>query len=79
MQSKCTDQCKKPTPAQAHCGSVGCHLTFGGVRGFDKHRIGGTCHIPPGYEEQDGVWREPMEHDRVEQFRERVRRDKEKK
>lgn len=85
MQSKCTDECKKPTPFQAHCGSVGCHRTFGGIGGFDQHRIGDVdkriCRDPTtfGYVLRDGVWREPMDHDKVAQFRERVRKDKEKR
>jgi hypothetical protein len=54
-------------------------MTFGGIRGFDVHRYGGTCHIPEGYVEQDGVWREPMDHEKVAEFKERVRRDKERK
>lgn len=81
-QSKCTDECKKPTPFQAHCGSVGCHRTFGGIRGFDLHRIGDLdkriCRDPTefGFVEREGVWRDQMDHDKVEQFTTRVRKGK---
>ena len=56
----CIPACKSPTPAQAHC-SV-CHLTFGGVTGFDAHWKDGKCADPSalGYVERDGVWRTPM-------------------
>lgn len=55
----CTDGCLRPTPAQAHCGA--CHVTFGGVRGFDLHRRGGLCAIPTGMRlDCRGVWRTPM-------------------
>jgi hypothetical protein len=54
-------------------------MTFGGVGGFDLHRRGGVCHVPPGYVERDGVWREPMDHDKVAEFKERVRKEKENK
>ena len=30
----------------AHCAAEGCHRTFTGVNGFDRHRIGGTCTDP---------------------------------
>lgn len=81
-QSKCTDDCKKPTPAQAHCGSVGCHRTFGGVTGFDQHRTGELgkriCLDPAtfGYSERDGVWRDTADHEKVEDFVTRVRKIK---
>lgn len=72
----CADDCKRPTPFQAHC-SV-CHRTFGGVHGFDRHRKNGQC-VPPetiGYVERDSVWREPMDHDKVAEFRARVAKEK---
>lgn len=71
--SKCDDRCLRPTPFQAHC-SV-CHRHFGGVTGFDKHRVGGMCLDPGsfGYVERDGIWREPMDHAKVAEFRNRVR------
>lgn len=28
----------------AHCS--GCHTTFSGVTGFDRHRVHGSCHSP---------------------------------
>lgn len=58
--SPCTSACRRPTPTQAHCCT--CHRTFGGVRGFDRHRRGGRC-VPPeqlGMVDRDGVWRSPM-------------------
>ena len=57
----CMNDCVKPTPSQAHC-SV-CHLTFGGVGGFDRHRRDGQCLTPEaiGYHRDDrGVYREPL-------------------
>lgn len=77
----CTSDCPKVTPAQAHC--TVCHRTFGGVSGFDKHRHKlrhketgpmATCLDPGafGYVERDGIWREPMDHAKVAQFRARV-------
>ena len=52
--------CATPTPNQAHCAA--CHLTFGGVTGFDAHRKHGACLDPYalGMVERDGVWRTPM-------------------
>lgn len=60
MGSKCGDTCRHPTQSQAHC-SV-CHLTFGGVSGFDEHRSDGWCVEPAalGFEERDGIWRWPL-------------------
>jgi hypothetical protein len=65
---------KGPTPFQAQC-SVCCRI-FGGVGGFDKHRYYGQCRDPEplGYVERDGVWREPMDHEKVEAFKKRVGR-----
>lgn len=43
-----------------HCSS--CHLTFGGVRGFDRHRKAGSCLDPAslGLELSDtGIWMQP--------------------
>lgn len=72
--SKCVDECKRPTPAQAHC-SV-CHLTFGGVTGFDAHRRDGRCLDPAqlGYVESAGVWRRPMTDDAMARAQFRARR-----
>lgn len=56
----CTTECRKPTPAQAHC--TVCHETFGGVTMFDRHRVGGRC-LPPDQcrmVDRDGVWREQL-------------------
>jgi len=67
------NRCKKePTPFQALC-SVCCRL-FGGVTGFDAHRSNGTCLDPStfDYVEMEGVWRKPMDHDKVKMFREHV-------
>jgi hypothetical protein len=63
IRVKCTTDCHKPTPAQAHCPT--CHATFGGVSGFDAHRYQGTCRDPRplGYELINGVWRQPMPAD----------------
>jgi hypothetical protein len=46
------------------------------VRAFDKHRFYGSCRdiTPLGYEKVNGVWREPMDHLRVQAFRDRVGR-----
>jgi len=81
--SRCIDRCPKPTPFQAHCKV--CHRSFGGVTGFDKHRfkIGWRTRGPMaicldpgsfGYVERDGIWREPMDHQKVAMFRARVGR-----
>lgn len=67
--SRCTDACIRPTPAQCHCPT--CHRTFGGVTGFDAHRLMGKCLDPGipeiGYSQDDkGIWRMPMsDADRV--------------
>lgn len=60
----CTDACRRPTPAQAHCGT--CHVTFGGVTGFDAHRRAGQCRPPDevGYtDDGTGVFRAPLPAD----------------
>lgn len=53
---RCTQACIAPTPSRAHCGV--CHRTFGGVKGFDEHRVGGQCLDPKtrGMTEVAGVW-----------------------
>ena len=77
--SKCREDCIRPTPFQAHCPT--CHRHFGGVRAFDDHRSGGVC-IDPGsilrdeeplYVETDGIWRAPMDQEKVKAFRARVK------
>jgi hypothetical protein len=40
----CSDSCRHPAPSQAHCGA--CHITFGGVGNFDRHRKSGACVRP---------------------------------
>lgn len=52
-----------------------CHRTFGGIRGFDLHRRGGECSDPStfGFVERDRVWRDEMDQEKVELFRNRVR------
>lgn len=58
----CTSGCIRPTPSQAHCGC--CHVTFGGVRGFDSHRRGGECSTPESIgllADRNGVWRAQMD------------------
>lgn len=60
---RCSDTCVRPTPSQAHCAALGCHQTFGGVRGFDEHRKDGRCLNPAslGMVRSDlGIWRTPM-------------------
>ena len=55
----CLAICIPPTPSQAHCGN--CHVTFGSVSGFDRHRRGGECLDPatiPGiHRTATGIWR----------------------
>jgi hypothetical protein len=56
----CRTTCVQPTPTNAHCGS--CHVTFGGITGFDRHRRGGECLNPRGLGfvcDRNGVWRFP--------------------
>ena len=58
----CTPICVQPSPTQAHCGTY--HLTFGGVRGFDRHRRRGVCVAPDvlGYTNNgSGVYRMPID------------------
>jgi len=83
--TRCTPECKKPTPFQAHC-SV-CHRTFGGISGFDRHRKSKNqadpdsdryCLDPTtfGYVEREQVWREPMDQDKIAKFVARVHGDR---
>lgn len=63
----------RPTPSQAGC-SV-CSRLFGGVEGFDTHRFNGTCRDPSpfGYvQDERGVWRRPMDQEKVAMFKARV-------
>lgn len=67
----------RPTPFQAGC-SV-CSRLFGGVTGFDEHRKAGVCQDPGelGYVEDDrGVWRKPMEQEKIALFKQRVHGNK---
>lgn len=68
--SACTATCRRPSPAQAHCKS-GCHRTFGGVGGFDRHRRDGQCLDPAtlGYVERDGIWRAPLSEEGAARLR----------
>ena len=83
--SRCVETCLKPTPAQAHCPT--CHRHFGGVTAFDDHRSNGIC-IDPGsilrdgeplYVQMEGIWRKPMDQEKVAEFRDRVRGTRGKK
>jgi hypothetical protein len=59
----CTTTCVQPSPSQAHCAADGCHITFGAVSGFDRHRRDGQCLTPEaiGYSaDARGVYRAPM-------------------
>lgn len=55
----CAPGCRTPSRSQAHCSE--CHVTFGGVTGFDQHRRSGSCVDPQelGFLEKSGVWRYP--------------------
>lgn len=44
----CRPTCIQPSPSNAHCAADGCHRTFGGITGFDRHRRGGECLDPAG-------------------------------
>ena len=67
-----------PTPFQAGC-SV-CQRLFGGVSGFDEHRVfddhrNRVCLDPTkiGYvQDERGVWRKPMDQEKVAMFKARV-------
>lgn len=54
--------------SEAHCGS--CHKHWRNVSGFDAHRRNGTCVIPDGYEQSDGVWATREGHLAAERARE---------
>lgn len=43
----------------AHC--AGCHRTFGGIAGFDAHRVRGACTDPRAHGMTDvaGTWQRP--------------------
>lgn len=55
----CHPSCVRPSTTQAHCGT--CHVTFGGVYNFDRHRARGVCTPPAalGLLLTNGIWREP--------------------
>jgi hypothetical protein len=56
----CTRLCIAPSPSNAHCAAEGCHITFGSVTGFDRHRRGGQCLYPAGigmHTDRNGIWR----------------------
>jgi hypothetical protein len=66
----CFETCVRPTPHQAHCAA--CHVTFGGIVGFDRHRRDGRCLQPIDLGMADngrGVWRVPMNEDMRSAFR----------
>lgn len=69
----CTDNCRRPTGGQSHCGADGCHKTFSGVTWFDLHRIGGHCKDIEGLVEKDGMWATPERHAQYEGWGERFR------
>lgn len=44
---------------RSHCAAKNCHVTFGGVTSFDKHREGGKCATPESlglHDNGNGVW-----------------------
>lgn len=54
----CVSTCIKPSPSNAHCGA--CHVTFGSVSGFDRHRSFGQCGRPSlldMHRDGNGIWR----------------------
>lgn len=54
----CLAICIQPSPTNAHCSS--CHVTFGSVSGFDRHRRGGECVDPRQlamHRDRNGIWR----------------------
>lgn len=61
-----------PTPFQAGCPS--CRRLFGGVVGFDEHRVNRRCKDPSelGYTEVAGVWRRPEDHAKIQAFNDHV-------
>lgn len=67
--TKCQPDCITPSPHQAHC--TVCHLTFGGVSGFDDHRKDGWCIDPTTLgmtQNERGIWRRPMSDEDRERF-----------
>jgi len=70
LGSRCGPDCRTLTPSQAHY-SV-CHMTFGGVTNFDRHRDNGRCVDPTLFgmvKRDDEVWRSPMPDDATERLR----------
>lgn len=71
---------KGPRPTAFQAGCSVCSRLFGGVTGFDDHRVfdnhrNRVCLDPAtiGYiQDERGVWRRPMEQEKVELFRLRV-------
>lgn len=65
----CGPGCLHPTPTQAHCAV--CHQTFGGVSGFDEHRVDGTCRDPEvlGMTYRGGAWRRPITAEELARIR----------
>lgn len=54
----CLATCIQPSPSNAHCGA--CHVTYGSVTGFDRHRRAGECLNPRALDmhaDRNGVWR----------------------
>jgi hypothetical protein len=54
----CLAICIQPSPTNAHCSA--CHVTFGSVSGFDKHRRAGECLDPATlsmHRDRNGIWR----------------------
>lgn len=54
----CRPACIQPSPSNAHCSA--CHVTFGGITGFDRHRRAGQCLNPRDldmHSDHNGVWR----------------------
>jgi len=56
----CLAICIQPSPANAHCSADGCHITFGTVSAFDRHRRDGACLDPATlrmHRDDHGIWR----------------------
>ncbi|MEV6633897.1 hypothetical protein AB0M54_24410 [Actinoplanes sp. NPDC051470] len=54
----CRRTCIQPSPTNAHCGA--CHVTFGAITSFDRHRRGGECIDPREIglnRDHNGIWR----------------------
>ena len=64
---------------QCHC--TVCHRTYGTFTAFDLHRFEGTCRSISkfGYEEMNGIWRQPMDNAKVAKFIQAVRGTRGKK